>query len=225
MSQSDAESQANAPTGQPAPPANPGYAPPPPYGGYPQPPQAQPQYPPAAPGNYPAAPPAQYPAPPAAPRTRADGVPQPTPYTAYAGLQPAQAGPPQPREVTPTFGPPSSNRKSSGLGIVALLMSVAANVVATVGFLPVMPLMHRVMIEARTNPDADTSWVYAEATKFSSAGLMLNIAFFVGLAAFIMGIVAAVSGRGRGWGVGTIVLSLLGPVITVLIWTAVAISG
>jgi hypothetical protein len=185
--------QAN-PANQPNPsyPPNPGQ---PPYG-YPQPTQAQPQQPyPTQPYGAPQPPYGQ----PQQPYGQPYGAPQPygQPY-----------GTPQPYPQQPV-----AVKKNPLLGRIALALVVTTAAVATYTMGPMVAVINQ-MIIATGSTDLDSD-ALAEALMSSAAGpaAAFQLASFVGTAAMITGLVAAIIGRGRASGIFAFILGLLAPVI------------
>lgn len=108
--------------------------------------------------------------------------------------------------------------------MAALALTVGANLTVALGFLPLMPLMREAAALARKGVRVTPAWL--ENTPIDpSVNMLLTAAGWVGILAFIMGIVAAVTHRGRGMGVLAIVLSIIGPVLVMLFWILLATSG
>lgn len=108
--------------------------------------------------------------------------------------------------------------------MAALALTVGANLTVALGFLPLMPLVREAVALARKGVRVTPAWL--ENTPIDpSVNMLLTAAGWVGILAFIMGIVAAVTHRGRGMGVLAIVLSIIGPVLVMLFWILLATSG
>jgi hypothetical protein len=107
--------------------------------------------------------------------------------------------------------------------MTALALTIGANLTAALGFLPLMPVMREAAALARKGVRVTPAWLQNTPID-PSVNLLLTVAGWVGIVAFIMGIVAAVTHRGRGMGVIAILLSVIGPVLVVLFWILLATS-
>ncbi len=193
MSTPGSEPQSNIPAdslGQGAVPPQPA-----PTQGYPT-PQPVPGYP-AQPGGYPQqqwgpAPGQPYPAP---------GQPYPAPG------QPYPQGYPNPYQPTP------KPAKSPWLGRIALIVVAACTVVATAAMGPMAHVV--VQIIQRSGSANLSSEELTAAMMAAEPGAMFasQIASWLGMAAAITGLVAAILGRGRATGIFAIVLGVFAPVI------------
>lgn len=190
----------------------------------PLPPDGQP---PIAPPPYRAQPPAAYPPAPQPP-VAYPGAAAPLPYPGGQVAPPAgpgyQAAPPGAYQV-PVGGyatasgayevrPPAREKGSSLLGIVALVLAIAAAVV-----IPIIGGIVGFEIGTRLPSGLDTSEPEF-LTILSPARdqvLWAEIAFWtgtvLGIAAIVLGIVAIRKKQGRGAGIGAIVVAAIGPII------------
>jgi hypothetical protein len=108
--------------------------------------------------------------------------------------------------------------------MTALALTVGANLTMALGFLPMMPLMREAVALARQGVRVTPAWL-ANTPIDPTLNLLLTGASWAGLIAFVMGIVAAVTNRGRGMGVLAIVLSIIGPVLVMLFWILLATAN
>lgn len=183
--------------------------------------------PPIAPPPYRAQPPAAYPPTPQPP-VAYPGAAAPLPYPGGQVAPPAgpgyQAAPPGAYQV-PVGGyatasgayevrPPAREKGSSLLGIMALVLAIAAAVV-----IPIIGGIVGFEIGTRLPSGLDTSEPEF-LTILSPARdqvLWAEIAFWtgtvLGIAAIVLGIVAIRKKQGRGAGIGAIVVAAIGPII------------
>ena len=206
----DPQYPAATPAAQPAPAAQPPvYAPPPAY-------------------VAPAAPPASYPS---------AGYPQAGyPQAGYPQVANPQTSYPQSAygALSPAYPPP--RRRSGALGLTALLVALAAVVIATiVGGVAAANVGPQFGIAAG-RPSVDGSMDLSYLSPVRSWVLAGEVSFWVGtlagIAALVMGIIAIATRRGRGAGIGAVIVAALGPfaftlVVFVLLTTTAAttISG
>lgn len=170
----------------------------------PTPAAAQPGYPgaPAAPQGYPG---------PVAPQPGYPGAAAPGQYPpAYAPqpFQPAGYGYPP-----AAYAPAAPEKRSPVLGIIGLAVTALATVGSVVAAIPVGEVLaHIVAFAGTTNigPEDVPPDLVAQINGPMSALVSLAGLGFVG---WIIGIIAAATGRGRTWGVLAIVLGIVAPFI------------
>lgn len=199
--------------------------PPPAYGqqGYGQQTYPQQAYPPQAYGQqgYPAQAYGQ-PTTPPAPSSVPPEPYQITHYAAQYGQQPQQA--PYQAQGYPqqsTWTPGRAAAKSPMLGMIALTALAVCVVVGSIAGYQIMSAAIGLMVPylpSGTMTDAEFTQLTLQLQQrimadYPMHGVLLNITGWGGLAAWIAGIVATVTKRGRKWGVMTIILG----VVTVLI--------
>lgn len=133
----------------------------------------------------------------------------------YYGQQPQ--GAPQPPYGTPPpgWGYQPVKPKSQTLGLVGFIMLVVAIIVGTVWTAFAYPEM-----KAWQDAGQPESGMTGSLVAFALACIIL---WLVGVASFIIGIVATSTGRGRVWGILAIVLSLAAPFIS--LWIGALASG
>lgn len=195
----------------------------PPYPTGPQGTGAGPQPPYPTPGGY--GPPAggQQPGYPGA----ASPAPLPPGYNPAAGYpqqqwnaQPAQPYPGPAQSYPPgypnAYAPAPVPAKSPWLGRIALIVVAACTVVATVSMGPLADLMAQLMVTTGSTTISSEDLVAAASNSAPGAMMAMQLASWVGVAAAITGLVAAIMGRGRGAGIFALVLGLLAPVIMVV---------
>lgn len=153
------------------------------------------------------------------------GAPGQAPYS-------GQAGPFAAPHVAPAPGalpPPASASRGRGWGIVALVAALAALVIAavvggTAGFTVGIGIGHE-MATRPISSDLDLSYL----TPVRDAVLWVEVAFWTGTAlglwGLIQGIVAVVGNRGRGAGIGAIVVAVLGPFVFASVLYGVVVAG
>lgn len=145
-----------------------------------------------------------------------------SPYASAAPYAAQQVQPTNPYAYTPQ-GPAAAppQRKSSILGIIALGVVTAATIVGSVltfqfgtGF---MDLMHQMGYtvgnmpsQSRLNTDPRVLRFMTQAAPVMQS---IGLASVVGFAGWITSIVATATRRGRGYGIGGIILGVLAPVI------------
>lgn len=194
--------------------------PPPPYGSVPPvPPAPVPPY--QQPGPYQQSAPYQQPGPyqqPQSPQPAPVQQPAASPQLAYQTPPGAYAAPVG-GYVTAEgayHAPPVEPKKSGALGVVAFLLSAVAAVVAPIivgvtayqiGYL--FPAVQRYI-----SPDTDD---FSFLAPVRDQVLVGEISFWsgtiIGIAAIVLGIMAIVKRQGRGWGIGALVLGILGPIV------------
>lgn len=130
------------------------------------------------------------------------------PYPAPGQPYPAP-GQPYPNPYQPVAAPP----KNPWLGRIALIVVAACTVVATVAMGPIARVAVDLLI--RGGSDNFTSDQLTAAAMATEPGAMLvtQIASWVGMAAAITGLIAAIMGRGRATGIFAVILGVLAPVI------------
>lgn len=127
----------------------------------------------------------------------------------YAEPQPVEPYPTQYRPATPGF----RARRSSTLGIVSFGL-VAAMLVICVTAAQALATAYTKIVLAAGTVEIDTADVSeAMAAPLILPGTAIAMASLGGIIGLIIGIVAAVSGRGRGWGVAAIITGLVAPVV------------
>lgn len=211
-------------------------------GGFPQPgsyhtPQAYPSQPSSQPQGTPAYPPQGYPqqgypqqpyAQPGygqspQPQGQADNPYQITHYAAqYGGQNYPQAGqaqqyPAQPYPPQAAYPPAAKVAKSPMLGLIAFGVLLLCIVVGSLAGFQVMQAAVNLMVANGITPDNQaelTQLLQQElVSNYPLQTVVLNITGWGGFAAWIAGIVATAMNRGRMWGVFTIILGVLSPVI------------
>lgn len=105
--------------------------------------------------------------------------------------------------------------------MTALALTIGANLATALGFLPMMPVMREAVALAQQGVRVTPAWL-ANTRIDPNVSLLLTVAGWVGIVAFVMGIVAAVTHRGRGMGVIAVILSIVGPVLVMLFWILLA---
>lgn len=188
-----------------------GSAPTPNQGGYPQPgyPQ-QPGY------QQPGYPPQSYPpaGPPQAPGLQ--GYPQPQPYPTQAPYQ----NQPQYQTQPPYYPTAPTPAKSPIVGIIALAVVAIALAGSLVGAVPLAQAMGElVATTGSTTITPEDIPVSAQQALMGPMSAVMGLSV-LGLAGWITGIVAAISGRGRIWGVIAVVLGVAAPFIILLVMAA-----
>lgn len=149
---------------------------------------------------------------------RADGLPDgygQRPYPAqppYAAQPQYAAQPPMyvdayGRPVYPAPQPQPTPPGNPALGIWSSILAAAGTVVCLVGFIWAVGQIDAAVKAQRV--DGQDMW----AAFIGGFGLMQTVGGFALLAALVMGIVATATNRGRGWGIGGIVGSVVGPMI------------
>ncbi|HAM45486.1 MAG TPA: hypothetical protein DCM67_10775 [Propionibacteriaceae bacterium] len=155
--------------------------------------------------------------------------PAPTP----PGYNPAGGYPQQPWNAPPTQpypGPAQSYppayptayaaapvpAKSPWLGRIALIVVAACTVIATVAMGPLADLMAQLMIATGSTTISSEDLVAAASMSAPGAMMAMQVATWVGMAAAITGLIAAILGRGRATGIFALVLGLLAPLIMVI---------
>lgn len=204
MSTPGSESQPPFPTG----PQGTGAVPQPPYpapGAYGPPPGGQqPSYPG---GAAPAPTPPGYNPAPGYPQQPWNGQPV-QPYPA-----PAQSYPPG---YPNAYAPAPVPAKSPWLGRIALIVVAACTVIATVAMGPIADLMAQLMITTGSTTISSEELVDAASVSAPGSMIALQISIWVGMAAAVTGMIAAIIGRGRATGIFALVLGLLAPVIMIV---------
>ncbi|MCC6495869.1 MAG: hypothetical protein IT193_06375 [Propionibacteriaceae bacterium] len=142
--------------------------------------------------------------------------PQQDPYqiTHYAAQYGNQAAQPQQQYPQPTYQSSlAAARKSPILGWVAFGIVLVSLIVVTLSAQTIGSIMSDVVIATgSTNLDSITlAEILSEQAPLQST--MLSLGSTVGFAGWVLGIVAAIMGRGRLWGVLAIVIGTLAPFI------------
>lgn len=194
-----------------------------PYGQQPQPTQGYPQQPYPTQPAYGQQPGYGQQQPQSAPAPAEDHNPyQITHYAAQYNQQPAQPGYPSPQYPQAAgWAPGQPPAKSPMLGMMALLVLVVCVVVGSIAGYQIMSATMGLLapyLASGSPSQAEMAQLTALLEQQISAdypvhGLLLSVSGWGGLAAWITGIVATASKRGRSWGVTTIILG----VVTVLI--------
>ncbi len=206
-----------------------------PYG-QPRQPYGQPQQPtqPYPPQAYPQQPYGQQQPQPAAPPTEEHDPYQITHYAAQYGQQPPQQPyPVQQQYPQPTgWTPAQPAARSPMLGMMALLVLVVCVVVGSIAGYQIMSAMMGLLapyLAAGEPSQAEMAQLTEQiqqqiAAGYPMHGFLLSVSVWAGLAAWIAGIVATASKRGRSWGVTTIILGVVTVVIIipVVIFAAMA---
>lgn len=182
----------------------------------PQPPYPTPgAYGPPAGGQQPGYPGGTSPAPMPPGYNPAGGYPQQQwnsqPAPPYPG--PAQSYPPG---YPNAYAPAPAPAKSPWLGRIALIIVAACTVIATVAMGPLADLMAQLMITSGSTTIASEDLVVLASAKAPGAMTAMQVASWVGMAAAITGLVAAIMGRGRATGIIALVLGILAPLIMVI---------
>lgn len=127
----------------------------------------------------------------------------------YAAPQPVEPYPTQYRPASPGF----RARRSSTLGVVSFGL-VAAMLAICVTAAQSLGQGYRAILLAAGTLQIDAADVSDElVAPLGPPVVAIGSASTVGIIGLIIGIVAAVSGRGRGWGVAAIITGLLAPVV------------
>lgn len=181
-----------------------------PYGqqAYPQQPYGQPTYPQQPYGQ-------QVPTPPAS--VERDPY-QITHFAAeYGQQQPAY----QPTQYAQADIPGQKSARGPMLGMLAFAVLAVSVVVGSIAGFQIMQLVGNLMVSNGIS-EADQA-VLAQmlsqelASQYPLQAMLLNITGWAGFVAWIIGIVATATNRGRLWGVLTIILGVLTPVIMVIV--------
>ncbi len=157
-----------------------------------------------------------------APGSRSQQPQQPGPYEPpYAQPAPAPYSasdyPSNPYESYggPVF--PADQPRAKTVGLIALLMAVAALLVSIGLDVASVPPVGTIMRETGSSSiDSESVPAHLQDEMAKFAGLMMAqiIPSLLGIAALIMGIVATAQRRGRGYGIGAIITSLAAPIIS-----------
>ncbi|GAA1963730.1 hypothetical protein [Microbacterium aquimaris] len=150
--------------------------------------------------------------------------PQPTwaPPAATPGTAPNTAPPYGHLATPPAYGQPAwqpggDAARAAGLGIVAFVVAaVAGLLVPTLGAVTGYAIGEGLGAELGDLP-ADSDFDLALLAPVRELILFAEITFWsgtiLGIWGLVQGIVAAVTGRGRGWAIAAIVLAALGPIV------------
>jgi hypothetical protein len=157
------------------------------------------------------------------PQQRPDDNPYhvtPAQYYRDHGYAPQEPVEPYPMQARPSR-PWSRTERSSAVGMVSFGLVAAMTVVCVFAAQSLGEAYAKILL-AVGSLDVDTSNI-PEGLVSPAVGptLTLGAASIAGIGGLIVGIVAAVSGRGRGWGIGAIILGLLAPVIWFTVMMAI----
>lgn len=196
-------------------------------GAGPQPPYPTPgAYGPPAGGQPPGYPGGVSPAPTPPGYNPAGGYPQQQwntqPGQPYPG--PAQGYPPG---YPNAYAPAPVAAKSPWLGRIALIVVAGCTVIATVSMGPLADLIAQLMVTTGSTTISEDEFVVLASAKAPGALMAMQVASWIGMAAAVTGLVAAIMGRGRAAGIFALILGVLAPLIMViyaviLIWPVVS---
>ena len=116
---------------------------------------------------------------------------------------------------------PAAQQKNLFLGHLSLLMVSLSAIAAVLAVIPIGQVMAKVMLaEGTAQVDSDT---LQSALQTSAAGpsSIFGLVMAVGIASALTGLVAAISGRGRGAGIIAVVIGVLAPVAWMIALTVV----
>jgi hypothetical protein len=144
-------------------------------------------------------------------------------------MQPPPVGAPQ-GYPQPGFGQPApipmpKAKKSPIVGVIAAaIVGVAAALGNVVMFALVVPFRDAL---ASGRSAKDSEWIASQFTQsqLDLLGLEFKASLALGFVAFVIGIIAIATNRGRGWGVTALILSIIGPFITLFVFAAVVMAG
>lgn len=160
----------------------------------------------------------------------------PSSYASSYGGQQAQPQPQQQPQQQPSYGSGyggyesaapqyTAEKKSSTLGVVALVLAV----LAAIGYLVFAVLSGQATVDLAnmsggTVPE-DPEQINQEATEklLAVTGFMVAqvIPSILGLAGLICGIVSAATARGRAFGIVAIILAVIAPIIAFVVYGAI----
>lgn len=126
-----------------------------------------------------------------------------------------------------SYEEPKAKKKTVGvvafvLGVVALVLGVIAGYVFGTTLVNSSVFDQMVQNGGSTTPDQSEMNALAGDPGFLVGGLLFGVGTLLGLWAIVQGIIAAVTKRGRGWGVFGLVLAVLGPIAVFVAYVAVA---
>lgn len=221
--------QPQAPYSAPA--AQPAYGQQAPYGTPAQPAYGQPQAPYGTPGQPPYGQPQQTPY--GAPGQAPYGQPQQAPYGQPGyGPQPPRAAQPYPgSSPTAHYGAAAQvpSKRKATLGIVGLVMVVLATIVLFVsaaqladGFATLIKVVPSLDVTSQADIQEWLSSPAGQPYLMTLMGpfILGGVASLVGLAGWIISIVAAARNAGRGWGIAGIIGGILAPIAGYLVLVA-----
>ena len=140
-----------------------------------------------------------------------------THYAAQYGSQPQAAYPPSAYPSPASAMPGQKPVRSPLLGLISLTVLVLSVVAGSIAGYQVMELMVNVMVSmGMTDVDQTALAQILQQqlmTNYPGQTILLNVTGWAGFAAWIGGIVAAATNRGRLWGILTIILGVITPVI------------
>lgn len=160
--------------------------------------------------------------------------PPPEPYQQPVARNDAYRATPAgvPAPAAPAYVPPASanpkggNKLGLGAFVVSLVGVVGGSIIALIAGMQSAALAPYADAGQRVDPNALPPEVQQAAALF---GILTVVAFAVyavlGLWGFVQGIVAAIKSRGRGWGIGAVVLSVLGGIVVGIALAAGAAIG
>ncbi len=196
--------------------------------------QPQPSQPSPQPYGYPAQP--QQPQSPYGYPGAAQGQAYGQPYQApqpYQATQPYQT--PQPYQGYAAAGYPSSGyatatptgRKSPLLGILGFGVVVVTAIIAVlIGLGMAEPMSQVIALAPPGSTEIDVESIPPGLMDQLTAPLgWLTLAGLVGTGGWIASIVAAISNRGRGWGVAGIILGILAPIAALIAMSVAAVAA
>ncbi|KRA23895.1 hypothetical protein ASD65_05270 [Microbacterium sp. Root61] len=151
------------------------------------------------------------------------------PYPGQTPNAPSEFAAPYTAPARGGFDAAAPAPRGAGLGVTALVLAILAVVVASViagvaGFGAGIGIGHEMALRPIAS-DFDLSYL----SPVRDSVLWLEISFWIGSAlgiwAIIQGIVAIVSRRGRGAGIGAVVIAALGPFVYTFVAYAVLVAG
>lgn len=159
------------------------------------------------------------------PQGQADSSYQITHYAAQYGGQGYEQAPQQyPAQPYPgQAGYPGAVKaaKSPLLGMIAFAVLLLCVVIGSLAGFQVMQVAANLMVSSGVTPDNQSELTQMLQQELMSSyplqTAVLNLTGWGGFAAWIAGIVATATNRGRMWGVFTIILGVLAPVIMVIV--------
>jgi hypothetical protein len=185
---------------------------------YPQPAYGQPPQPPQLPQQYgqPQQPPQPYGQQPQqgyAPRPQPSQQENPYQITHWAAQYGNQTEEPVQYQQSPYTVPGQKAAKSPLLGMIAFGVVLLCLVLVSVAAQPIGEIFSNLILATGSTSVDQTTLTQLLMEQAPMQVMMMNIGSTVGFAGWIAGIVAAVAGRGRLWGVLAIVVGTLAPII------------